>query len=128
MKKIVLIIPTLFLASCDLMGWYECESLSGWCQPKKPAAIDFWDIKNEKEPTLEDFKNKLPDGRISVNDYAMRSAMSKYSIKKVKIFEMCNLDWRERSPDLIKIFKPEGFRCLETNGLYRNSLSEDTRW
>lgn len=22
-------------------GWYECSSLSGWCKPRKPAAIDF---------------------------------------------------------------------------------------
>ncbi len=43
MKQIISVfLLGLTLTGCRLMGWYQCESLSGWCKPKKPAAIDFW--------------------------------------------------------------------------------------
>ena len=44
MKQIIsVVLLGLTLTGCRLMGWYQCESLSGWCKPKKPAAIDFWE-------------------------------------------------------------------------------------
>ncbi|HFC6348629.1 TPA: RNA-binding protein, partial [Neisseria lactamica] len=55
------------VAGCQLAGWYPCPSLSGWCFPKKPAAIDFWDIAGEKEPSVEDYRTPLADGNYSVN-------------------------------------------------------------
>lgn len=43
MKQIISVfLLGLTLTGCRLMGWYQCESLSDWCKPKKPAAIDFW--------------------------------------------------------------------------------------
>lgn len=53
MKQIILVVLLgLTLMGCRLMGWYQCESLSGWCKPKKPAAIDFWEIKGEPPPSF----------------------------------------------------------------------------
>ncbi|ARC50495.1 hypothetical protein A6J88_03745 [Neisseria mucosa] len=40
-KQIIsVVLLGLTLTGCRLMGWYPCDSLSGWCKPKKPAAID----------------------------------------------------------------------------------------
>lgn len=114
---------------CSLMGYRPCDSLSGWCKQRKPAAVDFWDIKGEKEPSIETFSTKLPNGNTSVNDNAYRSARNAYFSKKIDKFEACGLDWRTRSPrPLIETFKPEGFACLEKQGLYRNGSQEHWRF
>lgn len=117
------------LTGCELMGYHKCDALSGWCESRKPAAIEFWDIKDQKPPTLEDYENKLADGRISVDDNKFRSDSMKYMSRKIDVFELCQLDWRLRdNRPLIESFKQQGFDCLQQNGLYRNTLSEDSRF
>ena len=79
--------------------------------------------------TLEDYENKLADGRISVDDNKFRSDSMKYMSRKIDVFELCQLDWRLRdNRPLIESFKQQGFDCLQQNGLYRNTLSEDSRF
>lgn len=125
----LIVLSIILVSGCEHLGYHSCDALSGWCKDRKPAAVDFWDIKNEKKPRLEDFENHLADGTISVNDGEWRSARLKYFYKKIEAFERCRLDWRTTdTKPLIETFKPEGFKCLEKNGLYRNSLSEDIRW
>ena len=111
------------------MGWYQCESLSGWCKPEKPAAIYFWEIKGEPPPSIEDFHRKLADGNYSVDDNAYRTAANDYFMRKIRKFEACGLDWhtRDKRP-LAETFKKEGLDCLEKQGLYRTSLPESVRW
>lgn len=117
------------VAGCRLAGWYECSSLSGWCKPRKPAAIDFWDIAGEKEPSVEDYRTPLADGNYSVNASEYEFAQSSYFHRKIEKFEACKLDWgtRDKRP-LIETFRKEGFDCLEKQGLRRNGLSERVRW
>lgn len=112
------------------MGWYPCDSLSGWCKPKKPAAIDFWEIKGEPPPYFEDYRGtRLADGSDSVDDNAYRTAANDYFSRKIRKFEACELDWhtRDKRP-LAETFKQEGLDCLEKQGLYRTSLPESVRW
>ena len=131
MKQIIsVVLLGLTLTGCRLMGWYQCESLSGWCKPKKPAAIDFWEIKGEPPPSIEDFRGtRLADGSYSVDDNAYRTAANDYFSRKIKKFEACGLDWhtRDKRP-LAETFKQEGLDCLEKQGLYRTSLPESVRW
>ena len=86
MKQIIsVVLLGLTLTGCRLMGWYQCESLSGWCKPKKPAAIDFWEIKGEPPPSIEDFRGKrLADGNYSIDDNAYRTAANDYFSRKIK--------------------------------------------
>ena len=122
-------LAVMSLTGCELMGYHKCDALSGWCEPRKPAAIEFWDIKDQEPPTLEDYENKLADGRVSVNDYKFRSDSMKYMSKKIDVFDRCQLDWRlNDNKPLIESFKQEGFDCLKKNGLYRNTLSENSRF
>ena len=117
------------VAGCQLAGWYECSSLTGWCKPRKPAAIDFWDIGGESPPSLEDYEIPLSDGNRSVRANEYESARQSYFYRKIGKFEACGLDWRTRDKQpLIETFRQEGFDCLEKQGLRRNSLSERVRW
>ncbi|MCD0218020.1 hypothetical protein LN386_29110, partial [Enterobacter hormaechei subsp. steigerwaltii] len=80
-------------------GWrvgIECSSLSGWCKPRKPAAIDFWDIGGESPPALEDYEIPLSDGNRSVRANEYESAQQSYFYRKIGKFEACGLDWRTR--------------------------------
>ncbi|HGG9598046.1 TPA: RNA-binding protein [Neisseria meningitidis] len=102
------------VAGCQLAGWYECSSLSGWCKLRKPAAIDFWDIGGESPPSLEDYEIPLSDGNRSVRANEYESAQQSYFYRKIRKFEACGLDWRTRDgKPLIETFKQEGFDCLK---------------
>ncbi|MFC3874252.1 RNA-binding protein [Neisseria musculi] len=127
MKRGVMVLLCLAAGSCKLMGWYGCDSLSGWCRPQKPAAIDFWKIKGEPYPSIDDYATPLENGSRAIDANAYDAARNAYFYKKIDKFEACGLDWRTRKP-LLETFGQEGFDCLEKQGLYRTSLSEDTRW
>ena len=99
-------------------------------KPKKPAAIDFWELKaNCRLLSRISAGSVLADGTYSIDDNAYRTAANDYFSRKIKKFEACGLAWQTRDKrPLAETFKKEGLDCLEKQGLYRTSLPESVRW